>query len=170
MGSYKAFGKRIQSLLLTEKKNSPIMGKNFPTMMKNIYQKLISNLNFPIEKLHSSLARALLACLFHWLTLEALLKRACFLLGVLLRLCPESPVMPHHQQGDCLHPRLQSLLDFSRPSPVSQRSWLLGYSEQTFLKLYPVIWRNNFQISPLPLSVNLQVGRSREGIPGKGKT
>ena len=65
MGSYKAFGKRIQSLLLTEKKNSPIMGKNFPTMMKNIYQKLISNLNFSIEKLRSSLARALLACLFH---------------------------------------------------------------------------------------------------------
>lgn len=145
------------------------MGKNFPTMMKSIYQKLISNLNFPIEKLRTSLARALLACLFHWLTLEALLKRPCFLLGVFLRLCPESPAMPHHQQGDCLHPRLQSLLDFSRPSPVSQRSWLLGYSERTFLKLCPVIWRNNFQISPLPLCVNLSGWEEQGRYPRQRK-
>lgn len=87
-------------------------------MMKSIYQKLISNLNFPIEKLRTSLARALrpgqkgqywsISCTDRhskrWPSAHV------FCLDSFPRLCPESPEMP--QQGDCLHPRLQSLLYF----------------------------------------------------------
>lgn len=87
-------------------------------MMKSIYQKLISNLNFPVEKLRTFLARALLARTEQGsagLSLPLMNMRntgqaptfSVWLLSFVFS--PKSPEMPHHQQGGYLHPRLQPL-------------------------------------------------------------
>ena len=177
--SYKEFNKRSRSLVLIgKKKTSRIIGKNFPTMMKSIYQKLISNLNFPIEKLCTSLARALrpdqkratLVCLLHWSTLETLAKRPRFLFGFF-------PSSLSREPGDASAGRLSS--SSSSVSPLLLHDPLLlslqgrgflgtasGLSWNCIMLLGEIIFR-----SLLFLWVWIfQVRMSRERIPGKGKT